>query len=282
MNLYHKNISILEFDPNTYEAEILDIRFLPKQLLRNPDNLGLFRWLIDRVFDLSISSNRVLMQSLDLKEKIDVCMYANAMCMSDHFWINHTANSYEEHIRFKSGETPISTMTAIGSFEKRWKANKMYKRGNYLNNCAEVWNMKLCKLLELPTAEYFIAENEVVSPNFTDETNWLEHYASFGGSKDIFKAIFTVDAITSNPDRHEYNFGVLRCSDTGKVLGPAPNYDNNLGWGASQRLGTSMLNLEWDDLCKDILKKFAQLSLPNDEFPEALNEVQEYVRKRLG
>ena len=37
-----------------------------------------------------------------------------------------------------------------------------------------------------------------------------------------------LDTICANPDRHTFNFGLLRDSDNGKILGLAPNFDNNM------------------------------------------------------
>ena len=37
-----------------------------------------------------------------------------------------------------------------------------------------------------------------------------------------------LDTICANPDRHTFNFGILRDIDTGDVLGLAPNFDNNM------------------------------------------------------
>lgn len=37
-----------------------------------------------------------------------------------------------------------------------------------------------------------------------------------------------MDALCANPDRHTNNFGLLRDTATGKLLGLAPNYDNNM------------------------------------------------------
>ena len=37
-----------------------------------------------------------------------------------------------------------------------------------------------------------------------------------------------LDTICANPDRHTFNFGVLRNADTGEILGLAPNFDNNM------------------------------------------------------
>ena len=44
---------------------------------------------------------------------------------------------------------------------------------------------------------------------------------------DYVKMIF-LDTICANPDRHTNNFGLLRDVKTGKLVGLAPNYDNNM------------------------------------------------------
>lgn len=37
-----------------------------------------------------------------------------------------------------------------------------------------------------------------------------------------------MDTICANPDRHTNNFGLLRNTKTGELIGFAPNYDNNM------------------------------------------------------
>ena len=37
-----------------------------------------------------------------------------------------------------------------------------------------------------------------------------------------------MDTICANPDRHTNNFGLMRDVKNGKLLGLAPNYDNNM------------------------------------------------------
>ena len=44
---------------------------------------------------------------------------------------------------------------------------------------------------------------------------------------DYIRLIF-MDTIVANPDRHTNNFGLLRDIETGKIIGFAPNYDNNM------------------------------------------------------
>lgn len=44
---------------------------------------------------------------------------------------------------------------------------------------------------------------------------------------DYVKMLF-LDTVCANPDRHTFNFGILRDTETGDVLGLAPNFDNNM------------------------------------------------------
>ena len=44
---------------------------------------------------------------------------------------------------------------------------------------------------------------------------------------DYIRMIF-MDTICANPDRHTNNFGLLRDTQTGELIGFAPNYDNNM------------------------------------------------------
>ena len=37
-----------------------------------------------------------------------------------------------------------------------------------------------------------------------------------------------LDTICANPDRHTFNFGILRNVKNGEILGLAPNFDNNM------------------------------------------------------
>ena len=40
--------------------------------------------------------------------------------------------------------------------------------------------------------------------------------------------IFFMDALTANPDRHTFNYGVLRDAQSGDIISLAPNFDNNM------------------------------------------------------
>lgn len=57
-----------------------------------------------------------------------------------------------------------------------------------------------------------------------------------------------MDTLCANPDRHTNNFGLLRDVKTGKLLGLAPNYDNNMalisrGYPSTPKSGDMLINL---------------------------------------
>lgn len=144
-------------------------------------------------------------------------------------------------------------LTNIGSFEKAWRyingSWRLYKRGNKYNYYAELFYYYLAKHLNINIAEYYYDTNEkmIYSINITNEEVMLEHYDAFKNILDfdkeckdrekelVFKQYLDMsllDAITCNYDRHEFNWGCLRDSSTGKLICIAPIFDNNLCLGA--------------------------------------------------
>ena len=64
---------------------------------------------------------------------------------------------------------------------------------------------------------------------------------------DYIRLIF-MDTLCANPDRHTNNFGLLRDVETGKLLGLAPNYDNNMalisrGYPSTPKSGDLLIRL---------------------------------------
>ena len=51
--------------------------------------------------------------------------------------------------------------------------------------------------------------------------------------EEAWKRILLSDAVFANTDRHMRNFGIIRSSETGKVLRLAPNFDNNQAYLAN-------------------------------------------------
>lgn len=66
--------------------------------------------------------------------------------------------------------------------------------------------------------------------------------------------MIVVDFLMANPDRHTYNFGLIRNVETGKFTGVAPLFDNGAAFGAKQTV-------------YDIVHGFPYISNPFSEYP---------------
>ncbi|NLB42059.1 MAG: hypothetical protein GX815_07305 [Clostridiales bacterium] len=152
-------------------------------------------------------------------------------------------------------------ITNIGSFNKAWIRLRdgwwLIKSDgpgmSKMNSYAELYAHKLGVHLGMDMAKYkaikINGQVMTASKNFTNEVRTLEHYSSFKyrfsnrearfiesnfRALDLHKEylnILLLDGLVSNPDRHEFNFGVIKSSSPGKVLALAPNFDNNLALG---------------------------------------------------
>lgn len=156
-------------------------------------------------------------------------------------------------------------ITNIGSFNKAWIKEAdgwwLYKGGNVHNNYAELFAYYLGKKLGFNMARYkfyntpYLSDKGplIASFNFTSEDYMLEHYDSFRyrfeevgleedkiilknfeavGLEKEYTQMLILDALIANVDRHEFNFGVLRSTATGEIMGLAPCFDHNLSLNA--------------------------------------------------
>ena len=153
---------------------------------------------------------------------------------------------------FDLPRTATPELTNIGSFEKCWKryGNRWYmlKRGNINEMFSEVFISKLGALLGYNMAEYTYSKefDAVKTRDFTDgKVNFEDAYGIVGNAEEDFMKNYTafreiseeaardyanmlyLDALCMNFDRHIHNYGILRDADSGKILGLAPNFDNN-------------------------------------------------------
>ncbi len=160
-----------------------------------------------------------------------------------------TYDSFNRAANSKHTRTP--ELTNVGSFEKCWKLRDgkwwMYKRANHEELFSELFIYELGRSLGMNMAVYERGEGFVKSLDFTDAGKVIfEPASTFMGDNDDYgdvaealeslcpaaipdyiKMIF-LDTICANPDRHTNNFGLLRDASTGKLLGLAPNFDNNM------------------------------------------------------
>jgi hypothetical protein len=139
----------------------------------------------------------------------------------------------------------------VGSFEKCWKLHggkwQMYKKANHEEMFSELFVYELGKALGMNMAIYERGEGCVKSLDFTDgaAVNFEPASVFMGDNEeyldvieklkalcptaipDYIRMIF-LDTVCANPDRHTNNFGLLRDTKTGELVGFAPNYDNHM------------------------------------------------------
>ena len=142
-------------------------------------------------------------------------------------------------------------LTNIGSFEKCWKLKKgewwMYKKATAEEMFSELFVYELGAALGMNMAIYEKGVGFIKSLDFTSHAsvNFEPASAFMGDNEDYLDVIgaleiicpdaipdyirlIFMDTLCANPDRHTNNFGLMRDSESGKLLGLAPNYDNNM------------------------------------------------------
>lgn len=187
-----------------------------------------------------------------VKDKNSKQTYNDIRFTDDYFAELALTGSYDSFNKVafsNSKRTP--ELTNIGSYEKCWRLidNQwfMYKTSNDNEMFSELFAYILGKSLNMNMAEYKASDGYVVTKDFTNNADVIfEPMHSYVGDEedytynlsiikklcpnavgDYVKMIF-LDTIIANPDRHTYNYGFLRDVDNGKIIGLAPNFDNNL------------------------------------------------------
>ncbi len=158
-------------------------------------------------------------------------------------------DSFNKAASSKKSKTP--ELTNVGSFEKCWKLRDgkwwMFKRATHNEMFSELFAYELGLALGFNMAVYKRGDGCIKSLDFTNGAAVnFEPASTFMGDNedypDVIKALkmicpdaipdyirlIFIDTIIANPDRHTNNFGLLRDIKTGKLIGLAPNYDNNM------------------------------------------------------
>ena len=168
--------------------------------------------------------------------------FSNLALKGNYDSFNRAANS-------KRSKTP--ELTNVGSFEKCWKLRDgkwwMYKKASHDEMFSELFVYELGCALGMNMAVYQRGDACIKSLDFTEaaRVNFEPASAFMGDNEDyidVVKALEKIcpnaipdyirmifmDTICANPDRHTNNFGLLRDTQTGELIGFAPNYDNNM------------------------------------------------------
>lgn len=178
--------------------------------------------------------------------------YADVKFDNDYFSnlaLRGTYDSFNRAANSKHSRTPELTNT--GSFEKCWKLRDgkwwMYKKANHNELFSELFVFELGKALGMNMAHYERGRDVIKSLDFTDSASVnFEPASTFMGDNEDYEDVVSelkkicpvaigdyvrmifLDTIVANPDRHTNNFGLLRDVKSGKIIGFAPNFDNNM------------------------------------------------------
>lgn len=139
----------------------------------------------------------------------------------------------------------------------------------------------------------------------------LDYYASLG--EDFYEQLCSMlvfDSVIYNEDRHFGNFGVLRDNHTGRILSPAPIFDNglslfnfampddfkNLNEYAKTR--SNPYRISYEEICKEVMgakqkaqlrrligfhfKRHPSLNLPEERLSAIEKQIGERVRELLS
>ena len=207
----------------------------------------------------------------------------------------------------KSNTTKTPELTNTGSFEKCWKLRNnewwMVKVANQKQQFSEIFIYELGKQLGFNMAEYLRGHRSVMTRDFTGNGKYnFEPAFSFMGDNEDYIAVLKklreiasqaiadylrmvfLDTIVANPDRHTFNFGLLRDAATGKILSLAPNFDNNMslisrGYPVNALRKNDVLVECFNDLVKfdSSLKQFIP-SLSEDDVKAVIAKVNMRVR----
>ena len=194
-------------------------------------------------------------------------LYSFGATLTDNYWfkvsgsklrykdISFTEDYYSdvalkgEILYYPSSPKHSPQLTLTGSYEKCWKRINgewwLYKKGTEKEIFSELFCSYLASVLKIPSAVYEYCEGYIRTRNFAYRYN-LEPMTGIAGDDDRYEAVFPAldsisaeiakqylylmwfDLLVNNVDRHNENCGLLRNRVNGKIVGLAPNYDNNL------------------------------------------------------
>ncbi len=178
--------------------------------------------------------------------------YDDVRFTDDYFSNLALKGNYDSFNRAASGKcSKTPELTNVGSFEKCWKLRNgrwwMYKCATHDEMFSELFVYELGRALGMNMAVYQRGEGYIKSLDFTNaaKVNFEPASAFMGDNEDYIDVIerlkalcptaildyvrmIFLDTVTANPDRHTNNFGLLRDTQTGKLLALAPNFDNNM------------------------------------------------------
>lgn len=227
---------------NIDKEEVLNYSLLPGIMQKNPcsKTFSLFsKHRYSSQTNIYARKLRSLSWGQGNRERINRDTYS--LSLSDCYWIKDeedTVDFYDITPYLKYKYSPAEpTLYTNGFKSKYWLDSETLIK--YDCNI-ELLAYDFCSYLKIPINEiYKHTENEIAIKNFTSLDIMLEP-ASLSGlidsenftTDDILRVygapaldMIVVDSLLGNGDRHSGNFGLLRSTDTGDIIGFSPLYD---------------------------------------------------------
>lgn len=223
--------------------------------------------------------------------------YADVKFSDDYFArlaLKGTYDSFNRAANSKHSRTP--ELTNIGSFEKCWRLIDgkwwMYKSANHNEMFSELFIARFGATLGMNMAVYERGDKCVKTLGFTDGKYNFEPASSFMDDNDDYEDVIAklqeicpqalpdyvrmifLDTIVANPDRHTANFGLLRDTATGELLGLAPLFDHNM----------ALISRGYPKAAKKsdlLIRLFNELIEHHPEYKEYLPKVSEEVIRQV-
>ena len=244
--------------------------------------------------------------------------YADVKFDNDYFASLALKGNYDSFNKAASrGHTKSPELTNVGSFEKCWKLKDgkwwMHKKASLPEMFSELFVYELGTALGMNMARYEKGTGCIKSLDFTSQgsVNFEPASAFMGDNEDYLdvidalegicpeaipdyiKLIF-MDTICANPDRHTNNFGLMRDVKNGKLLGLAPNYDNNMalisrGYPAKPNANDLLISLfrevmdaypEYKEYIPTVTEEIIDTVIQKINMKVKAKEIKEYVLAR--
>ena len=233
------------------DLNTLQHRNLAHALLGSRDKLI----LAIRTNMFSISDKFTCFPEGEFTERVQLCNPDDQNALSEYILLSSATSLQNVRI-----STP--NISTDGSFPKTWRFEAdawwLYKIQSVEAVRAEIEISKILRYCGWDAAVYQPVENydnRIRSLNFVGDGEFFEPYdslrfmfadasdddetilqniASLGSEFELaWRRILAADALFENTDRHMRNFGVIRSTETGRIIKLAPNFDNNQAYRAN-------------------------------------------------
>lgn len=246
-----KDVEVYDIARNKIISESL----VPGCILRK--TMDYPQWMKTRYStDTNFSAVRLMQRAFGSYNHEHAAVITRALSLSDNYWLK----KQNEDVRYESitpyihkewdavdGYTggSLSNLFINGKNDKRWlTAQTLLKQ----NSSKEIEPYSLCAAMGLThTVKTQAMGDGIILNNFTSTSLFYESMQQSGFAEknadpreiavenfgELAVALFVIDYLVENTDRHPGNYGFLRDSNTGEYISMAPYYDFDWAWSGN-------------------------------------------------